>query len=384
MREGYRQITVESNQPIHPQKRKLIGDFLSPFVTGIQYEIDSGNVLNLFIESVDFQSFKSFGERLKNERSNEEYDSIIDEIVSAVDGVKSYGLKLGKRVYVGYNDERKVKDRKAKSQHRTRKRQLSDHRLENDFPLSYRNRIVCGDSLGVLRNLPDNCVDIMLTSPPYNFGLEYHETDDANDWDEYFNHLFAIFKETIRVLKHGGRMVVNVQPLFSDYIPTHHIVSKALMDMGMLWKGEILWEKNNYNCKYTAWGSWKSPSSPYLKYTWEFIEVFCKGSLKHTGNKESIDINDEEFKKWVYAKWSIAPERKMKEYEHPAMFPEALVERVLKLFSYRNDVVLDVFNGAGTTTYVAKILGRRYLGIDISSDYCRMAERRVNGILDLS
>ena len=149
----------------------------------------------------------------------------------------------------------------------------------------------------------------------------------------------------------------------------------------MIWKGEILWEKNNYNCKYTAWGSWKSPSSPYLKYTWEFLEVFSKGDLKHPGKKENIDITEEEFKKYVIAKWSISPERNMKEYGHPAMFPEKLVEQALKLFSFQNDVILDPFNGVGTTTSVAKKLNRKYLGIDISQEYCNIAQKRTNNVL---
>lgn len=145
----------------------------------------------------------------------------------------------------------------------------------------------------------------------------------------------------------------------------------------MLWKGEILWEKNNYNCKYTAWGSWRSPSSPYLKYTWEFLEIFCKGDLIKKGDKDKIDITADEFKQWVVAKWNIAPERKMKEYGHPAMFPEHLVERALKLFSYRGDIILDPFNGVGTTTAVAHRLSRNYIGIDISKEYCNKAIERM-------
>jgi DNA modification methylase len=149
----------------------------------------------------------------------------------------------------------------------------------------------------------------------------------------------------------------------------------------MIWKGEILWEKNNYNCKYTAWGSWKSPSNPYMKYTWEFIELFCKGSLKKEGGKGNADISGDEFKKWVYGKWSIAPERKMKEHGHPAMFPEELVQRVLKLFSFKGDIILDPFNGAGTTTFVAKQLNRHYLGVDISEEYTKKAKQRIQSIL---
>lgn len=139
-------------------------------------------------------------------------------------------------------------------------------------------------------------------------------------------------------------------------------------------------DKHNWNCKYTAWGSWKSPSNPYLKYTWEFLEVFCKGNLKKQGSSKNIDISAEEFKKYVIAKWEIAPERNMKEYGHPAMFPENLVERVLKLFSYKEDVILDPFNGVGTTTAVAKRLSRKYIGIDISKEYCKKAEERIKKI----
>lgn len=80
----------------------------------------------------------------------------------------------------------------------------------------------------------------------------------------------------------------------------------------LIWKGEIVWEKHNYNCKYTAWGSWKSPSNPYIKYTWEFLEIFSKGTLTHYGNRKLADITGDEFKKWVYARWDIAPEYNMK------------------------------------------------------------------------
>ncbi|GAA8390251.1 site-specific DNA-methyltransferase [Helicobacter pylori] len=234
-----------------------------------------------------------------------------------------------------------------------------------------------------LKKLPNNCIDIVLTSPPYNFGINYSATQDTNLWQEYFNTLFAIFKECIRVLKSGGRIIVNIQPMFSDYIPTHHFISKFFIDEGLIWKGEILWEKNNYNCKYCTWGSWKSPAAPYLKYSWEFIEIFCKNNLKKEGDKDSIDITNDEFKKWVYGKWNFAPERNMKQYGHDAMFPEELVKRCLKLFSYQNDIILDPFNGAGTTTKVAKQLGRRFIGIDISEKYCEVAKARLKEVTNL-
>ena len=118
-----------------------------------------------------------------------------------------------------------------------------------------------------------------------------------------------------------------------------------------------------------------------MKYTWEFIELFCKGSLKKDGNKGDADIIGDEFKKWVFAKWSIAPERKMKDYGHPAMFPEELVQRVLKLFSFKDDIILDPFNGVGTTTFAAKQLNRHYLGIDVSEEYTNKAKQRIQSVL---
>jgi DNA modification methylase len=239
------------------------------------------------------------------------------------------------------------------------------------------DKIICGDAVEEIQKIGSQTVDLVITSPPYNYGMDYDEHEDEIDWDAYFEWLNEIWQECVRVLKPGGRMCVNVQPNWKVYQPTHHLISKQLTDLGLFWKGEILWEKNNYNCKYTAWGSWKSPSNPYLKYTWEFIEVFCKGSLKKAGDKEAIDITGDEFKKWTTAKWEIAPENRMREFGHPAMFPEELPRRLIKLFSYRGDLVMDPFNGMGTTTKVAWELRRHFLGIDISEDYCLVARERL-------
>lgn len=340
------------------------------------YAFYENNELHIMLQQLDM--FKYRDVLMSLPISN----TLIEAAFNVVDKIGSYGLKGSKRRFSGYNAERKVVNRKKKEQDRSKHYYANDNtfsKQNNNMPSQYINQIVCADSLEFLKTLPDNCVDIIFTSPPYNFGLDYNNHNDTAHWNQYYNMLFGIFKECIRVLKYGGRFVVNVQPLYSDYIPSHHIISNFFIENKMIWKGEILWEKNNYNCKYCSWGSWKSPSSPYLKYTWEFVEVYCKGDLKKDGAKENIDISDEEFKSWVVAKWSIAPERNMKEYGHPAMFPEQLVERVLKLFSYKQDLVLDPFNGAGTTTAVAYRLDRKYLGIDISPEYCETAKKRIDG-----
>ena len=253
-------------------------------------------------------------------------------------------------------------------------------RKNNQLPDKFSNKVICADSGVFLKSIPANSIDLVVTSPPYNFGMAYDNNDDSIKWEKYYENLYLIFNECIRVLKYGGRIIVNVQPLYSDYVPTHHIISNYFIKQGLIWRGEILWEKNNYNCKYTAWGSWKSPSSPYLKYSWEFLEIFCKGSIKKKGDKLNADIAADDFKKWVYGKWSIAPCRDMKKYDHPAMFPEELIKRLILLFSFKNDVVLDPFGGVGTMAVVAKKHTRNYLSIDNSEKYTATARKRIKEI----
>ena len=99
----------------------------------------------------------------------------------------------------------------------------------NRIPEQFVNKIIIGDSEEILKQLPNNCIDLIFTSPPYNFGLDYENHKDGIEWNNYFNKLFSIFQECIRVIKYGGRIIVNVQPLFSDYIPIHHILSDFLL-----------------------------------------------------------------------------------------------------------------------------------------------------------
>lgn len=371
----HKEIILSYEKRFDTAEIKTIGIFNDYFKDDIRIEYNN-NIVTVLLKEVDVDKLREVTSQL----SLIVQSSLYKDVIREVESIKSYGIKGKKRQYVSYNDERKVVNRKEKESNRNQHYYANSNTFASanqDLPPKFVNCIISGDSENELKLLPDNSIDLILTSPPYNFGLDYESGDDSHHWETYFSKLFSVFDQCIRVLKYGGRFIVNVQPLFSDYIPSHHIISNYLMHNKMIWKGEILWEKNNYNCKYTAWGSWKSPSNPYLKYTWEFIEVFCKGSLKLKGESANADITGDEFKKWVVSKWSIAPERNMKQYNHPAMFPEELVDRVLKLFCFKGDIVLDPFNGVGTTTLVAKRLGRRYLGIDISEEYCRIAQQRI-------
>lgn len=380
----YKVIEVDAGRDLGTEELKITEEIGKKYPKKDFFlEIVNSRKVAFYLSSIDMRDFKNFINEL-TQKFNLKKGNVYSEIISRIESIKSYGIKSGKRIYVGYADERKVKQRKLKTLRRGAYYYARNHpfsKKNNELPEKFLNKIIPKDSEEVLKKLPDNCIDLIFTSPPYNFGLGYDTTEDGVDWSKYFDTLFRIFSECIRVLKYGGRIIVDIQPLFSDYIPSHHIISNFFIQNKLIWKGEILWQKHNYNCKYTAWGSWKSPSSPYLKYTWEFLEIFCKGDLKKPGKKENIDIAANEFKKWVLAEWAIAPEKNMKKYNHPAMFPEKLVERVLKLFSYREDVILDPFNGVGSTTVVAKKLGRKYLGIDTSKEYCKTAEKRLKEVL---
>lgn len=341
--------------------------------SGINAFADKTNII-LNFDTVDIKLLETI-----------KYNPLIQKTIEELYKIRSFSSSNGKIVFKSFNKDKKVKNKKENSKKRLAYEYYRKdfENTNNELDKKFINKIHRADSLELIKKFPDNCIDIVLTSPPYNFGINYENTNDVNIWEDYFEKLFNIFKECVRVLKDSGRIIINVQPMFSDYIPTHHLISNFFLKEGLIWKGEIIWEKNNYNCKYCTWGSWKSPSSPYLKYSWEFVEIFCKNSLKKEGEKNNIDIEAEEFKKWVYGKWSIAPERNMKKYKHDAMFPEELVKRLLKLFSYKNDIVLDPFNGAGTTTKVAKQLNRKFIGIDISEEYCKTAESRINEVKEL-
>lgn len=282
-----------------------------------------------------------------------------------------YNSKSGYRTYENFRIDNKIKKKKREV--------IKVEYIHNELKEEELNIVINGDCLKYMQSLPSNCIDCIITSPPYNFGIDYgNYYSDENTWDSYFDIMEGIIQEMYRILTTGGRVIFNIQPFYSDYIPSHHIFSQIFLRHKFIWRNEILWEKNNYSARYTSWGSWKSPSSPYLKYTHEYIEVYCKETIKHENRRGEIpDITDEEFKGSVIGKWSIAPERNMKKYNHDAMFPEKLVDKALKLYTFPNDVILDPFGGVGTTAVVCKKIHRNYICIDISKKYCDTAKKRI-------
>lgn len=245
------------------------------------------------------------------------------------------------------------------------------------------NIIVNGDAFQQLCNIDSNSVDLILTSPPYNAGKEYEsKLSDA----EYFEFINPIVKEFKRVLKIDGRFAINVcfninrinvigdRKQNSVHFPYLAWVD-SLRANNLHIKENIIWDQQNADCD-TAWGSWKSASAPHIRHQTEYIIIGFNEQWKKQQQGKS-DITPTEFTRWTLDKWRFGTERRK---DHPAPYPEELAKRCIKLFSYVNDVVIDPFNGSGTTCAVAKMFGRRFIGIDLSSDYCRLAKRRVDNI----
>lgn len=240
------------------------------------------------------------------------------------------------------------------------------------------DRIVQGDAREVLDSLPAESVHLAITSPPYNVKIPYRGYSDDLPPSEYLRWLKGVWSALYRVLVVGGRFVLNVAPTsIKDFRPIHHDLSRDLRDLGYIMRTEIIWYKQTMG-RRTAWGSWRSPSNPHIVPSWEYVLVFSKGQWNLPGDRRAIDISAKEFETFSDGFWPIPPERRRN--GHPAPFPEALIERLVKFYSYRENVVVDMFGGTGTVAAVARRLGRHYLQIDSSAEYCRVAYDRTRRV----
>ncbi len=238
------------------------------------------------------------------------------------------------------------------------------------------DRIINDDSLVALRQIPENSVHMEITSPPYNLGLPYDVYVDDKDYDAYRDSLKKIWQESFRVLVDGGRFALNIAPTgISDFKEIHHDLVSDVKSVGFTLRTEILWYKQNMG-RHTAWGSWASPSNPHIVPSWEYVYVFYKNKPKLEGAKEDIDITSEEFQKFSDGFWDIRPETKRN--GHPAPFPEELIYRLIKYYTFKGNICLDMFGGTGTVALVALKTGRRYISIDVSKQYCDIAEKRIS------
>ena len=224
--------------------------------------------------------------------------------------------------------------------------------------------------------IPDNSIGLAFTSPPYNVGKEY---DDDLGLDSYMDLIRNVGREVYRVLRPGGRYVINIANLGrKPYIPLNAIFFHLHMDLSFLPMGEIIWRKAKGAGNSTAWGSWMSAKSPRLRDVHEYLLVFAKQSFSRP-DRGTDDLRSNEFLEGTISIWDIPPESAQK-VGHPAPFPIELAEKVIVLYSYEDDVILDPFVGSGTTCIAAKMNNRRYVGYDNSKEYCKLARARIDNV----
>jgi len=223
--------------------------------------------------------------------------------------------------------------------------------------------------------LADNSVHLMVTSPPYNVGKDY---DKDLSLEEYLAFLKRVWAETYRVLVPGGRAGINIANLGrKPYIPLHLFILRDMIDIGFLMRGEIIWDKGASASSSTAWGSWQSATNPTLRDTHEYILVFSKGNFRREKLGGRVDtISKEEFLEFTKSVWTF-PAESAKKIGHPAPFPLELPYRLIQLYTFKDEVVLDPFMGSGQTALAALKAERHFIGYEINRDYLELGRKRI-------
>ena len=249
---------------------------------------------------------------------------------------------------------------------------------------------VCGDARN-MDSIADGSVALVVTSPPYFAGKQYEEELERDgipsSYLEYLEMLTDVFAECARKLEPGGRIAVNVANLGrKPYRSLSADVIRILEhDLGLLLRGELVWQKGEGASGSCAWGSWRSPSNPVLRDLTERVIVASKGRFDRArtakqraaqGLPHVTTLLPEDFLTLTLDVWSIPPES-ARRVGHPAPFPVELPEQLIRLYTYADDLVLDPFMGSGSTLVAAARLGRRYVGYDLDPAYVDMARQRV-------
>jgi len=228
-----------------------------------------------------------------------------------------------------------------------------------------------------MAELPDHSVHLMVTSPPYNVGKDY---DEDLSLDEYLTFLKRVWAETYRVLVPGGRACINVANLGrKPYIPLHAFILRDMLELGFRMRGEIIWDKGASASTSTAWGSWQSASNPTLRDVHEYILVFSKGNFRRGKSDGRLaTITKDQFLEFTKSVWAF-PAESARKIGHPAPFPIELPYRLMQLYTFSDEIMLDPFMGSGQTALAALKAGRHYVGYETNQEYLELARKRIQG-----
>jgi modification methylase len=246
--------------------------------------------------------------------------------------------------------------------------------LENPIDPSDLDRIYRKSS-EIMDEIPDYSVHMMVTSPPYNVTKEY---DKNLTLTEYRGLLKKVFAETYKKLVTGGRACINIANLGrKPYIPLHSYIIQDMLNIGFHMRGEIIWNKASSASPSTAWGTWLSAANPILRDIHEYILIFSKEAFNRKNVPGKIStINKAEFLEYTRSVWTF-PAESARKIGHPAPFPIELPYRLIQLYTFRDEVVLDPFCGSGSASIAALKADRHYIGYDIDENYVRLAEKRI-------
>ena len=269
------------------------------------------------------------------------------------------------------------------------------------------NKIINGDCVKVMASLPESCVDLIVTSPPYNVGIDYDSHDDRQSMEDYWQFTKDWLSESYRILKDDGRIAVNIPYEVNVQDRGGRILFMSefyqiMKNLGFKFFGLVdLNEQSPHRSKTTAWGSWMSPSAPYIYNPKECVILgYKKNHIKKVKGEpqwkgELVDLEQEdgtikqkmmyqeedkkEFMSLVYGQWEYFADTKQ---QTKATFSMDIPLKAIKILTYRNDIVLDPFTGSGTSLVAAEVSGRRWLGIELSENYTKVAKDRVQHFVD--
>jgi site-specific DNA-methyltransferase (adenine-specific) len=269
------------------------------------------------------------------------------------------------------------------------------------------NKIINGDCVKVMASLPESCVDLIVTSPPYNVGIDYDTHNDRQSMEDYWQFTKDWLSESYRILKDDGRIAVNIPYEVNVQDRGGRILFMSefyqiMKNLGFKFFGLVdLNEQSPHRSKTTAWGSWMSPSAPYIYNPKECVILgYKKNHIKKVKGEpqwkgELVDLEQEdgtikqkmmyqdedkkEFMSLVYGQWEYFADTKQ---QTKATFSMDIPMKAIKILTYKNDLVLDPFTGSGTSLVAAEISGRRWLGIELSENYIKVAKDRVQHFID--